>query len=175
MKSIDLLRTLDKWDEQGVWAFDLPRLELMFGDAPGNLRTSLMRHAKAGIITRITRGVYVNPRARSMPAEPLLPLVSIMRPREFSYLSLESVLSDAGWISQIPFRSTVMTTGRRGVFYTPYGVLEFTHTEKQASSREVTFDVVREIHVATPERALQDLRHVGRNLGLVDVPEEKAS
>lgn len=175
MKAMDLLRTLDGWDNKGVWAFDLPRLELIFNETPGSLNTALMRHTKAGIITRVTRGIYVNPRARSMPAEPLLALVSIMRPYEFSYLSLESVLSDAGWISQIPFCYTLMTTGRSGVFPTPYGVLEFTHTTRAAKSPEVVFDKSRGIHLATPERAYQDLRYVRRNLGMVEVPDEEAS
>ncbi|WP_298349363.1 hypothetical protein [Ferrimicrobium sp.] len=166
---MDLLRTLDAWDKKGVWAFDLPRFELLFDETPGSLNTSLMRHAKAGIITRVTRGIYVNPRARSMPAEPLLALVSIMRQSEFSYLSLESVLSDVGWISQISFSYTLMTTGRSSLFSTPYGVAEFTHTTRAANSGEVIFDNSRGIHVATPERAYQDLRYVRRNLDMVDV------
>ncbi len=175
MKAFDLLRTLDRWDSQGLWAFDLPRLELIFDETPGSLKTALMRHAKAGIITRVTRGIYVNPRARSMPAEPLLALVSIMRPYDFSYLSLESVLSDAGWISQIPFCHTLMTSGRSGVFSTPYGVLEFTHTTRAENSQEVVFDGRRGVHVAAPERAYLDLRYVRRNLAMVDVPSREAS
>ncbi|MHB8191060.1 MAG: type IV toxin-antitoxin system AbiEi family antitoxin [Ferrimicrobium sp.] len=172
---MDLLRTLDAWDNKSVWAFDLPMFELMFDGTPGSLNTALMRHAKAGIVTRVTRGVYVNPRARSMPAEPLLALVSIMRPYEFSYLSLESVLSDAGWVSQIPFSYTLMTTGRSSVFYTPYGVVEFTHTTRAASSAEVIFDTNRGIYVATPERAYRDLHYVRRNLDMVEVPDKEAS
>ena len=175
MKAFDLLRTLDRWDSHGLWAFDLPRLELIFDETPGSLKTALMRHAKTGIISRVTRGIYVNPRARSMPSEPLLALVSIMRPYEYSYLSLESVLSDAGWISQIPFCYTVMTTGRSGVFSTPYGVLEFTHTTRAENSQEVIFDTSRGIHVATPERAYLDLGYLRRNLAMVDVPGQEAS
>jgi hypothetical protein len=42
------------------------------------------------------------------------------QPVLFSYsLSLGSVLSDAGWISQIPSRATFMTTGRSQVFTPP--------------------------------------------------------
>ena len=131
-----------------------------------------MRQSRTGLIARIARGIYVNPRARSMPAEPLLALVSIMRPFEFSYLSLESVLSDAGWISQVAQRYTLMSTGRSSVFYTPYGVLEFTHTSRTASPPQVVFDRSRGIHIATPERAYEDLRFVKRNLALVGIPDE---
>ncbi len=113
----------------------------------------------------------MNPRARSMPVEPLLALVSIMRPFDFSYLSLESVLSDAGWISQIAMTYTLMSTGRSSVFKTPYGVLEFTHTSRPAEPPDVDFDRSRGIYVATPQRAYKDLGYVGRNLGLVELPE----
>ncbi|WP_276973912.1 type IV toxin-antitoxin system AbiEi family antitoxin [Ferrimicrobium acidiphilum] len=172
MRANELLQTLDKWDKHGIWGFDLPRLEMIFSDETSAvLKNALMRHAQTGIITRVARGIYVNPRARSMPAEPLLALVSIMRPFEFSYLSLESVLSDAGWISQVAQRYTLMSTGRSSVFYTPYGVLEFTHTSRTASPPQVVFDRSRGVHVATPERAYEDLRHVRRNLGMVEVPE----
>lgn len=175
MKAITLLRTLDEWDNKGVWAFDMPRLELLFNEKPGNLNTSLMRHTKAGIIARIAKGIYINPRSRNIPPEPLLALVSLMRPNEFSYLSLESVLSEAGWISQVAMRYTLMSTGRSSVFYTPYGVVEFTHTSRTAAQPEVVFDPDREVHVATPERAFQDLRYVRRNVEMVEVPEEQAS
>lgn len=175
MKASELLRTLDKWDKQGLWAFDLARLKMIFNEKDASLKTALMRHVKAGIITRVCRGIYVNPRGRSLPVEPLLSLVSFMRPYEFSYLSLESVLSDAGWISQIPFCYTVMTTGRSSVYNTPYGVLEFTHTTNPAKTPDVEFDSSRDIYVASAERAYQELRHVRRNLDLVEVPEEEAS
>ena len=176
MRANELLQTLDKWDKHGIWAFDLPRLEMIFSDETSAvLKNSLMRHSRTGLIARITRGIYVNPRARSMPAEPLLALVSIMRPFEFSYLSLESVLSDEGWISQVAQRYTLMSTGRSSVFYTPYGVLEFTHTSRVANFPEVAFDTSRGIHIATPERAYEDLRHVRRNLGMVEVPETESA
>jgi len=175
MRSQTLLQTLDTWDKQGIWAFDTPRLKMLFEESPGALQQALLHQTRAGNITRVARGVYVNPRARSMPAEPLLALVSLMRPFEFSYLSLESVLSDAGWISQIAQRYTLMSTGRRSVFYTPYGVLEFTHTSRMAGLPEVVFDKSRGIHVATPERAYTDLRYTKRNTEMVELPEKDAS
>ncbi len=92
-----------------------------------------------------------------------------LRPWDFSYLSLESALSEAGWISQIPSRLTLMTTGRSQIFNTPYGTIEFVHT-MQAENKlrnEIRFDPQRELAVATPTRALRDLKRVGRNLDLV--------
>ncbi|MDA8276607.1 MAG: hypothetical protein M0Z45_00175 [Actinomycetota bacterium] len=153
----------------------MPRLKMLFDDSYGDLQQSLKHQTRAGNIVRIARGIYVNPRARSMPSEPLLALATIIRPFDFSYLSLESVLSDAGWISQIAQRFTLMTTGRSSVFYTPYGVLEFTHTSRKARSPEVVFDRSRDIHVATPERAYEDLRFTKRNLEMVELIETTES
>lgn len=173
MKANALLQALDEWDTHGLWAFDIPRLQMIFDEPLDSFKKALVRHVRAGIITRVARGVYVNPRARHMPVEPLLALVSIMRPFDFSYLSLETVLSEAGWISQVTQRYTLMSTGRSSVFYTPYGVMEFTHTSRTAEVSEVTFDPERGIHVATPKRAYQDLRTVKRNVDMVEVPEEE--
>jgi len=102
-------------------------------------------------------------------------LVSHLRPWDSNYLSLEAALPEAGWISQIPSRLTVMTTGRTQTFNTPWGVIEFVHTARKGVdlSEGVVFDERRRIHVATPQRAWRDLKRVGRNLDLV-VPLERA-
>ena len=173
MKTVELLRTLDRWDESGLWAFDIARLKMLFNESPDTLRTSLMRHAKEGIILRIARGVYVNPRSRHIPPDPLLQLVSFIRPFEFSYESLESVLSEAGWISQIPTCYTLISTGRTAVYYTPYGVLDFTHSSTVPSPQELSYSSSKGIYVATPRRAYEDLRRVNRNLDLVEVPDDE--
>jgi hypothetical protein len=122
---------------------------------------------------RVARGLYVNPRARSLPDDVQAALVSLLRPWDSSYISLESVLYEAGWLSQIPSRLTVMTTGRPQTFDTPWGMIEFVHAARKGKdfSDGVTFDVNRRIHVATPQRAWRDLKRVGRNVGLV-VPME---
>ena len=165
-----LQHLMDDMDRRGVWAFTVPRLGIVLGEKGDALRTTISRHAKGGLIQRVSRNVYVNPRAMSMPAEPLLALASFLRPFDFCYLSLESVLSDAGWISQIPFRYTMMTTGRSFTFDTPYGVLEMTHTQSKAPP-QTDFDPRRSIHVASPEQAYRDLKRVRRNLDLVDIHE----
>ena len=76
-------------------------------------------------------------------------------------------------ISQVPLEYlTVMTTGRKGVFMTPYGVIEFTHTARSpASIVKSTIDRDHPLPLATAPAALRDLRRVGRNLHLVDLDE----
>ena len=162
------MAVLDDMDRQGIWALDTHRLALLFPKEGNQLNISLSRQARASYITRLSRGVYVNPRARSMPAEPLLAASSFLRPFDFAWLSLESVLSEAGWISQIPMRYTMMTTGRSGVIETPYGVIEFTHSSCSKGMEGISFDPARSCYMADPGRAYSDLRNVGRNLDLVE-------
>lgn len=134
----------------------------------------LARHQRAGIIERVARGLYVNPRARCLPPDVLSSLVSFLKPWDFSYVSLESALSEAGWISQIPSRLTLMTTGRSQTFETPYGTIEFVHTAQKLDRmpEDIYFDRTRELYVAAPERAYRDLKRTGRNLDLVEIPEQ---
>ncbi|WP_199030737.1 type IV toxin-antitoxin system AbiEi family antitoxin [Ralstonia sp. ASV6] len=169
MQVRELIKALDHWDKAGIWAFSSATLGLVFNEDVRTLLKSLARHQRLGLITRVARGLYINPRARSLPPDVLSALVPFIRPWDFNYLSLESALSEAGWISQIPSRMTLMSTGRSQTFNTPYGTLEFVHTARNPESfaDELNYDGQREMAVATPDRALRDLKRVGRNLDLV--------
>ena len=66
-------------------------------------------------------------------------------------------------------RITVMTTGRKGVYQTPYGVLDFTHTDRSyAQILDGTVDIGRPFRFAKMETAWRDLKRVGRNTFLVN-------
>lgn len=163
------MAALEHWDAAGIWTFSSNTLKLLF---PGDDRTrlkALSAHQSAGLIVRVARGLYINPRARCLPDDLLAALVSFLRPWDLNYLSMESVLSEAGWISQIPSCLTLMTTGRSQTFQTPYGTLEFVHTARQILHLRpyLNWDERRSIWIATPDCALRDLRRVGRNLDLV--------
>lgn len=165
----ELIAAVDRWDKAGIWAFSLKTLQLLFPEDSRTMLKALARHQQAGVIERVARGLYVNPKARCLPGDLLSALVSFLRPWDFNYLSLESALSEADWISQIPSRLTLMTTGRSQTFITPYGTIEFVHTMQTEGKlrSEIRFDPQRELAVATPNRALRDLKRVGRNLDLV--------
>jgi len=172
------LARFDAWDKAGIWAFHLETLRRAFTAGDGTkakasadraLLKALAAHEKAGIVLRVARGLYVNPRARSLPADVLSTLVTFLRPWDTNYLSLESALSEAGRISQIPSRLTVMTTGRSQTFETPYGTIEFVHTARKLEKfrDDLVFDARRELYVARPNLAARDLRRVGRNVDLL--------
>jgi hypothetical protein len=164
-----LMQKLADVDRRGVWAFTPATFSALLGEPePNYLRLRMKRLADQGVLIRAARGVYVNPHARSMPSDVRGGLIRFLRPRELTYVSLEFKLSEAGAISQVATTLTCMTTGSPGRFDTPWGAIEFTHTDRHIA---VGTDVhMRDdgVFEATVERAARDLRRVGRNTGLID-------
>lgn len=163
---------LRHWDRKGRYVFARKNLARLFPeDNPKAFTEGLNRLVKAGILTRACRGVYVNPHAHSFDSRVLERIAQALRPGEFSYVSLESMLSEYGQISQIPVdRLTIMTTGRKGVYKTPFGVIEFTHTARPAADilshiRQVEG---RPLRIASQDAAWRDLKRVGRNVRMVN-------
>jgi hypothetical protein len=169
MKRRDLNDKLAQADVAGVWAFTPSSFSaLMGGVDPAYLKLMMKRLADQGTLIRAARGIYVNPHARSRPADVRRGLLRFLRPREISYVSLESKLSEAGVISQIASALTCMTTGSPGWFETPWGAVEFIHTDRKI---QVGTDVVVQddgTPEATIRAAVRDLRRVGRSLDLID-------
>jgi len=166
------LQILNDWDRKGRHVFTRRELAKLFPrDSAKTFAGGLNRLVRAGLLVRACRGVYVNPNAHSLDSRVIERIARALRPGAYNYVSLESLLSEAGAISQIPLdRLTVMTTGRKGVYDTPYGVIEFTHTKRLVTD---VLNGIRQIEgrplrVATPAIAWRDLKRVGRNLQMVD-------
>lgn len=169
MKRRQLLRILNDADRAGAWAFTPATFSALLGEAePGYLRLMMKRLTDQGVLTRAARGLYVNPYARSMPADVRGGLIRFLRPREISYVSLESKLSEAGVISQVTTALTCMTTGSPGRFETPWGVIEFTHTDRDIKFGADVYARDDGVLEASIGRATRDLRRVGRNTALID-------
>jgi predicted transcriptional regulator of viral defense system len=159
------------WDVRGRYVFTLRDLAHLFPeDAPKTLKEGVARLVRAGLLQRVCRGVYLYPYGGRRDAHTVERIARALRRGHYSYVSNESALSEYGAISQVPVdRLTLMTTGRRGVYNTPYGVIEFTHTAR--SVRDVlaaTREVGRPLRLATPQTAWRDLKRVGRNTHLVN-------
>jgi predicted transcriptional regulator of viral defense system len=172
MKRVELIGVLREMEEAGRYIFTRQHLARLFpDDEPSAFAGSLERLVRDGLLLRISRGLYLNPHARLDRSYVLEQIAIFMRRGCFNYVSLESVLSEFGAISQAPVdRLTVMTTGRRGTYRTPFGVIEFTHTKR---SREDILQSTRRLEgrplrVATLQAAWRDLKRVGRNTEMVD-------
>jgi hypothetical protein len=169
MKRQVLLEKFADVDRLGVWAFTPATFSALLGDPDqAYLKLRMKRLADQGVLIRAARGVYVNPHARSLPSDVRGGLIRFLRPREVTYVSLESRLSEAGAISQVATTLTCMTTGSPGRFDTPWGAIEFTHTDRHIAPGTDVHARDDGVLEATVERAARDLRRVGRNLGLID-------
>ncbi len=138
----------------------------------GQLAVLLSRAATAGVLRRVCRGIYLFPVADYSMGNLLFHAAARLRAGEFNYLSLETVLSDAGVISQVPFQwICVMTSGRSHVVDCgEFGHIEFVHTAQRpdAVSGELTYDAERHLWRASVRQALRDMRATRRSLDLVD-------
>ena len=170
----DAVRVLADWDDRGRFVWTLADLATLFpNESSRSLEASVARLLDEEILIRCCRGVYRTARARSFDPFLLQHIAVALRRGHYSYVSLESALSMYGVISQIPIGGlTVMTTGRRGWIDVENGWLEFVHTERSVTSiLDSVADVGRPLRLARVRTALEDQRHVGRCLDLVDMEE----
>lgn len=165
------IKVLSDWDSKGRYVYTLHDLAKLFpDDKPKTLQEGVNRLVRSGLLQRACRGVYVYSLARSIDSFTIERITQALRRGEYNYISLESALSEYGAISQIPIdRLTVMTTGRLGIYHTPWGTIEFTHTKRAASDIVArTHKTERPLRMATVQTAWRDLKRVGRNTQLVD-------
>src|SRR5882757_4511651 len=113
MKQAQAASVLRQWDSKGRHVFTRATLAKLFPqDGPKTFTESLNRLIKSGLLARAGRGVFVNPHAHSLDSRTVERVAQALRPGHYNYISLESMLSEYGDISQIPIdRLTVMTTG----------------------------------------------------------------
>ncbi len=169
MKRSELVKRLTEADQHSIWAFTPACFGALTGKAePKYLKLMIKRLTDQGVLIRAARGVYINPQARSLPADIRRGLLRFLRPRQISYVSLETKLSEAGAISQISTALTCMTTGSPGTFVTQWGIIEFTHTDRGINVDKDTYRREDGTLEATVSRAVRDLRRVGRNVDLID-------
>jgi len=171
MKKDKAIKLLSQWDAKGRFVYTLSDLAKLFPeDSPRTLQEGVNRLVKAEILQRVSRGIYLYNYAKSKDSHVIEHIAKARRRGEYNYVSLESALSEYGAISQIPVdRLTVMTTGRKGEYRTPYGTIEFTHTSRKvADVLDSVKDIGRPLRFAKLKAAWRDLKRVGRNVHLVD-------
>jgi predicted transcriptional regulator of viral defense system len=171
------IKVLREQDRKGKYIFSNRDLHKFFPeDSFKTFNEGLKRLVKSGILKHACRNVYINEESRQFDSYTIERIAKTLRRGEYNYVSLESMLSEYGIISQIPMdRITIMTTGRKGNYNTAYGVIEFTHTKRPVKNiLEGTSKVnERPLRMALKKTALRDLKRVGRNINLIN-PEELA-
>jgi hypothetical protein len=124
-----------------------------------------------GVLRRVATGIFESTITPPDGSTAIYKIVNKLRGDVLNYISLESQLSYTGDISQIVMdRLTVMTKGRSGIFSTPYGVIEFTHTKKTIESiaPNIYFDSDIKMYRARTSQAIVDLKNCNRNLQMLE-------
>jgi predicted transcriptional regulator of viral defense system len=171
MKRTPAIGIFTHWDTKGRYVYTLGDLAKLFPeDSPRTLQAGVDRLVKAGVLQRVSRGIYLYAFSYNKDSHVIEQIAKALRRGAYNYVSLESALSEYGAISQIPIdRLTVMTTGRKGTYKTPYGTIEFTHTKRKLRDILKSMkDVGRPLRLANPLAAWRDLKRAGRNTHLVD-------
>lgn len=168
------IRRLEHWlrsHQQDL--FTLQDFRALFPDLTDNaFKLVLSRAVKQKILLRPCRGIYFFPDKARKDGHLLYRIATHLRPNHLLYLSLESALSDAGVISQIPISHiTVMTKGRRqNITCDLIGTIEFVHTKRDIHtlSDELIYDERIGMWRASVQLALQDMKFARRNLDLIN-------
>ncbi|TVQ20230.1 MAG: hypothetical protein EA382_15390 [Spirochaetaceae bacterium] len=174
MQPLAMLRTtLGRLADSEHYLFSATDLRALFArQSYDAFRRLLSRATEAGVLERVCRGVYIVPGVPYERGYELFHAAARLRAHTLTYISLETALSDAGAISQVPVgRITLMSTGRTAIVSCGrFGEIEFRHTERTPDqiSPGLVYDAPCRLWRALPELAIRDLRAVGRSLDLVD-------
>lgn len=174
MGSIKLLQnTLESICDSDHYLFTVSDFYSIFPSLSVNaFKTLLSRAQIEGFLKRICRGIYIYDRVVYPRGLELFHTASRLRAEHFNYISLETVLSNEGIISQIPInRITLMSSGRSSIINCgALGSIEFIHTKKKPGSiaGRLVYDLSCRLWRANRELALEDIKAVGRNLDLID-------
>lgn len=168
-----LAEILENLADNKHYLFSLQDLRAVIpGQKSAAFKALIGRAEKNKLLRRICRGIYLYPKVDYPSGLILYHTAARLRAHEFNYISLESVLSDAGVISQIPINwITLMSSGRS---YTvncgTFGHIEFIHTKKSIQSvmTQLIYDSRCHLWRASVTLALRDMTQSRRNTELID-------
>ena len=120
----------------------------------GTMIFQLSQFAKKGKLLRVKRGLYLSPQETGIS-----PSAIASRIDPEAIVSLESVLSRAGIIPEVPFSVVAVTSGKtRNFTVKDYGSIRFRHIKPSLNfGWSVEKDGQYNIKTAEPEKALLDL------------------
>lgn len=169
----ELTRLLERLASEEHYLFSLDDMRCALPEAsPGAFKVLLSRVEKSGLLKRVCRGIYLYPRVSYPPGLVLYHTAAKLRADCFNYLSLETVLSDTGVISQIPTNwITLMSSGRSHIVNCgDFGHIEYIHTKRRPAdvAEQLNYDQDCHLWRASVNLALQDMKLTRRNMDLID-------
>lgn len=168
-----LINWLQKHSSPGHYLFSSQDLRALCPDvSAAAFKTLLSRTVKLGYLERVCRGLYAHNISDNSNGMLLVHAAAYLRSNEFNYISLETVLSDAGVISQIPINSiSIMSSGRSNkIACGRFGAIEFIHTTQRPVEvmDQITYDENSRMWRASVRLALKDMKRAHRNCDLID-------
>lgn len=171
------IKYLDAWLTENAtdtrFLFTLKNLRALFPHLSENAFRALMsRASSSGLLMRVCRNIYLS--RSKMPSNGLLlfHIAALMRANEFNYISLETVLSEYGIISQIPINwISIMSSGRSSIISCgEFGTIEFVHTTRKPKDimKNLIYDSKCGLWKAEACLALKDIKRTHRSLDLID-------
>lgn len=171
------IKQLDQWLSKNAndkhYLFTLRDLRPLYPNLSDSaFKTLFSRAVHSGLLVRVCRGLYLFEKALPPDGLLLFHAAALIRADELNYISLETVLSDAGVISQIPInRISIMSSGRSNIINcNDFGIIEFVHTNQKPSDliKQLTYDHDCGLWRANVTLALRDMKATGRNRDLID-------
>jgi predicted transcriptional regulator of viral defense system len=169
------IKILIDWLQQNVssdrYLFSLQDLRAVCSDISDiAFKTLLSRSVSLGYLERVCRGLYAYP--KTSQGLLLFHAAAHLRSNEFNYISLETALSDADVVSQIPINSiTIMSSGRSNkISCGKFGTIEFVHTSQKPTDimDQLTYDEDCRLWRASVQLAIRDMKRTHRNCDLID-------
>jgi len=175
MQPIKKLTTiLESITDEEHYLFTLSDLHgAMPEQSTSGFKALVCRGEKDGLLKRVCRGLYLYPKVNYPQGLLLFHAAARVRAGEFNYISLESALSDAGVISQIPMNwITIISSGRTTTLPCgTFGTIEFIHTKRMPENlaSQLIYDTRCRLWRASVELALKDMKVTRRSTDLVDM------
>jgi predicted transcriptional regulator of viral defense system len=142
------------------------------GISDHSYRALLSRAVSSGLLEHICRGIYLYSKCNPNDGLILYHIANLRRADNFNYISLESALSDAGVISQLPMNYlSLISSGRSNTIKcSGYGTIEYVHsTQKPSDIREqLAYDQPCKLWRANVQLAIRDMKATHRNCDLIN-------
>ena len=148
-------------------------LRCLFPDlADGAFNTLLSRAVDAKVLVKVCKKIYLFKKYYKNDGNLLFHVAGLLRSNHFNYVSLETILSSCGVISQVPMNwISLMSSGRSYLISCQeFGTIEFIHTtQKPAKIKDfLDYDQPTRLWHAQPQLALRDMKRTNRNLDLIN-------
>lgn len=129
-------------------------------------KTLMSRVVSLGHLDRVCRSLYAYKPNQFSRGLLLFHAAAYLRSDDFNYISLETALSDAGVISQIPINYiSIMSSGRSSTISCgKFGTIEFVHTEQKPTDvmAQLVYDGDCRLWRAIVPLALKDMKRTRR-------------